>query len=407
MGSVFISYVKENNSEVDRIHQELESHDIKVWRDLQDINPGERWKRKIRNAIREGAFFIACFSKEYNKRDKTYMNEELMIAIEELRQRPADRVWFIPIKLNECEIPDRDIGGGETLKDLQYVSLYKDWDAGIQRIVKTIQLESSKKTLDKSRINIEIDQKASSEFAKGHACQKEIRETDSPEEKHEKIQKALVHYSKALIIQPDYVNALNARGGIYIFMKKYDDAIKDFNETLSLDPDFFVAYYNRGTLYKIIGKNEEAIEDFSNVIKRRPDIPKTYLSRGEVFLKTSNYTQAIKDYTQVIELESDCFEAHFNRAVAYCRKGVFGLAIEDFTQAIALNPDYAVAYCHRGIVRVHLKDWDKARYDFRVAKEKSIDIITVFNAIYENISVFEKKNQLKLPEDIAAMLTPP
>ena len=78
MGSVFISYVKENNSEVDRIHQELESHDIKVWRDLQDINPGERWKRKIRNAIREGAFFIACFSKEYNKRDKTYMNEELM-----------------------------------------------------------------------------------------------------------------------------------------------------------------------------------------------------------------------------------------------------------------------------------------------------------------------------------------
>ena len=171
-----------------------------------------------------------------------------------------------------------------------------------------------------------------------------------------------------------------------------------------MDPAYFVAYYNRGTVYKTIGKNKEAIEDYSNVIKLRPDIPKTYLSRGEVFLKTGNYTQAIKDYTQVIELESDCFEAYFNRAVAYSGKGVFGLAIEDFTQAIALNPDFADVYCHRGIVWLHLKDWDKARYDFRVAQERSIDIITVFNTIHENISVYEKRNRVKLPEDIAAML---
>jgi hypothetical protein len=33
---------------------------------------------------------MACFSKEYNERDETYMNEELTIAIDKLRKRPSD-----------------------------------------------------------------------------------------------------------------------------------------------------------------------------------------------------------------------------------------------------------------------------------------------------------------------------
>ena len=120
MKGVFISYVSENIEIVDRLYQELKLHGIEVWRDRDNIAPGLRWKREIRRAIQQGAFFIACFSKEYDERDQTYMNEELAIAIEELRQRPIDQAWFIPVKLNECEIPDRDIGGGETLRDLQY-----------------------------------------------------------------------------------------------------------------------------------------------------------------------------------------------------------------------------------------------------------------------------------------------
>ena len=407
MQHVFISYVRENKAEVDRIHQELESHGIKIWRDLQNINPGERWKRQIRKAIREGTFFIACFSKEYHERNESYMNEELTIAIERLRQLHIDRVWFIPIKLNDCGLPDIALGPGETLEDLNYVDLYEDWDNGIQRIVNLIQPKSSKKTLDESRINIEIDQRAASEYDKGLACQEEIGLTNHPEERQEKIKKTLNHFSKAIKMQPDYADAFNARGGVHIFMEKYDDAIKDFNETLSLDPDYFVAYLNRGTLYSTIGKNKEAIEDFSNAIRRRPDLSYAYFARGAVFIREGNFTQAINDNSQAIELRSDYVEAYLNRGIAYSGKGIYGLAIKDFTQVIALNPNFADVYCYRGIIWLHLKDWDKARSDFGVAQERSTDIITIFNTIHKNISVFEKSNRFKLPEDIAAMLTPP
>ena len=66
MQHVFISYVSENIETVDKLCETLKSHGIKVWLDRNDIDPGSRWKQAIRKAIREGAFFIACFSKEYN-----------------------------------------------------------------------------------------------------------------------------------------------------------------------------------------------------------------------------------------------------------------------------------------------------------------------------------------------------
>ena len=145
---VFVSYVRENSKIVDRLAQELRAHGITVWLDRKDLGPGVRWKRAIRRAIGEGSFFIACFSGEYNQKRKTFMNEELTLAIEELRQLDIDQVWFIPVKLSACEIPDWDIGGGETLQDLNYVELYSDWDANIRPLVEVIGQERPKSTPD-------------------------------------------------------------------------------------------------------------------------------------------------------------------------------------------------------------------------------------------------------------------
>ena len=142
MQHVFISYCHENKTIVDRLCQTLASHDIHIWLDRDNIGPGTPWKQAIQQAIQHGDFFIACFSTEANARNQTYMSEELKIAIEELHRRPVDKAWFIPVKLNECEIPDIDIGGGETLRTLQYVDLYENWETGIQRLLSTISVTS-------------------------------------------------------------------------------------------------------------------------------------------------------------------------------------------------------------------------------------------------------------------------
>jgi hypothetical protein len=142
---VFISYVRENKEQVDRLCHDLESQGVKVWLDRNSIKPGARWKDAIREAIRKGDFFIACFSKEYTSKTKTFMNEELTLAIEELRQYDSRREWFIPVLLSECEVPNRSIGAGETLKDIQHVPLYEDWEDGIKRILSVIGIKETQR----------------------------------------------------------------------------------------------------------------------------------------------------------------------------------------------------------------------------------------------------------------------
>ena len=85
---VFVSYVREDSDRVDKLCAVLEAAGIPFWRDINALMPGDTWKRRIRDAIKDNSLvFLACFSENSKARDKTHMNEELTIAAEEFRLR--------------------------------------------------------------------------------------------------------------------------------------------------------------------------------------------------------------------------------------------------------------------------------------------------------------------------------
>jgi hypothetical protein len=140
VGHVFISYAHEDSNYVDRLQRSLEEAKLSVWRDKSSVWPGENWRIKVRSAITDNTLvFIACFSSASVARKVSYQNEEIILAIEQLRQRPQDEPWLIPIRFDECTVPDIDLGAGRTLTDIQSANLYgSNYDAECRRLVTTI-----------------------------------------------------------------------------------------------------------------------------------------------------------------------------------------------------------------------------------------------------------------------------
>lgn len=139
-GRAFVSYVSEDGDAVRALAAELQSLGARLWLDRAELSstPGVNWKEAIRDAIRGGNYFIACFSAAWLERDRTHANEELNIAIEELRLRSAMRPWFIPVSLTPGAVPDLPIDASRRLGDLQWVDLAADWEAGVMSIAELL-----------------------------------------------------------------------------------------------------------------------------------------------------------------------------------------------------------------------------------------------------------------------------
>jgi TIR domain len=139
-GHAFISYVREDRERVNRLQAVLEGAGIKVWRDTADLWPGQDWKIEIRKAITAHSLaFIACFSENTEARVTSYENEELILAVEQMRLRAPGHAWLIPVRFAECATPAFDLGAGRRLDSLQRVDLFDgSWELGIPRLVRAV-----------------------------------------------------------------------------------------------------------------------------------------------------------------------------------------------------------------------------------------------------------------------------
>lgn len=138
----FISYVSEDSVPARRLAEGLRAYGIDVWRDRDALHPGDRWKQDIALAIAQGAAFLCCFSAYSERRDRSYMREELLLAIQELRLRSTQRTWFIPVLLDGTRpLDDPEISAGFNLSDIQFIDMSLGWDEGVRRIIAALVSE--------------------------------------------------------------------------------------------------------------------------------------------------------------------------------------------------------------------------------------------------------------------------
>jgi len=131
---VFIAYAKEDDTAATRLYDALQSRGFRPWMDTRKLIPGQNWPRAIESAIEVSDFFIACFSgTSINKRGG--FQAELRYALDCARRSPLDEIFLVPIRLDACRVPRA------VQREIQYLDLFPDWDAGIARLAGTLQQE--------------------------------------------------------------------------------------------------------------------------------------------------------------------------------------------------------------------------------------------------------------------------
>ena len=157
---------------------------------------------------------------------------------------------------------------------------------------------------------------------------------------------------------------------------------------------------SRGSAYGEKGEIDRAIGAFTKAIELNPNYAVAYNNRGLAYRKKGDYDRAIVDYTIAKELNPHDKDVYNDYRIW------LAAIIQSCDEAIINNPDDASLHYNRGLARLHLQAWEKAKTDMTIARSMGADIIALFHNIYENIREFEQKNEVKLPADLARMLTP-
>ena len=147
MAHIFLSYLHDDKDIIERLVTVLRYEGLDIWLDNDRLQAGTFWEEKIQLAISQADFFLACFSPKYDQRQMTYMEREVRFAID--KKESKHETWLVPIRLMPCEIPILGLNDGRTLRDIQWVDLFPDWNMGIHKLLNIVRPRSAQsKSID-------------------------------------------------------------------------------------------------------------------------------------------------------------------------------------------------------------------------------------------------------------------
>lgn len=136
---VFLAYAEEDRAEVKRLYSALHKAGFEPWMDQEKLLPGQNWPRAIERAIDLSEFFICCFSKR-SVLKRGHFQCELEYALSIASRVPTEEIFFLPVRLNDCEVP-RDIS-----RKVQHVDMFPDWERGVGELLKAMWHQKLERT---------------------------------------------------------------------------------------------------------------------------------------------------------------------------------------------------------------------------------------------------------------------
>jgi hypothetical protein len=110
--AVFISYAREDLAAVQRLKAGLDSAGVKTWFDLERLEGGDDYDRKIQRNVARCSFFIPIVSAATEHRLEGYFRREWSYAIDRARNMAEGALFIMPVTVDdtnggEAQVPDK------------------------------------------------------------------------------------------------------------------------------------------------------------------------------------------------------------------------------------------------------------------------------------------------------------
>jgi hypothetical protein len=130
---VFLCHSSNDKPAVRTLYRQLLTEAIAPWLDEEDILPGQKWEQEIPRAVRQSDIVIVCLSRGATSKSG-FIQKEIKFALDVADEQPEGAIFLIPLKLEECDVPDR-------LSRYQWVNIFEE--KGYERLMRALRARAS------------------------------------------------------------------------------------------------------------------------------------------------------------------------------------------------------------------------------------------------------------------------
>lgn len=123
---------------------------------------------------------------------------------------------------------------------------------------------------------------------------------------------AIEAYSKAILLAPNDVDALMARGQVFATQNSFEEAVSDFAKAVKLAPQNPDAWNNYGNVLLELCREPQAIEAYDNALKLRPSFAQALFNKGKALVAMEAYLEAAEIYETALAQNPQYEEAKWH-----------------------------------------------------------------------------------------------
>lgn len=254
----------------------------------------------------------------------------------------------------------------------KYYYKNKDFKAGLEDMMKVIQIDSSKADyfLTLSDFYFVINKTGNAKAALEKCIKLDEKNVDAMLKLAElylyvrKNEKSIEYINMALKVDKYNSKAYFMKGMNYKDIKDTARAISSMQTAVEQDQQYYNAYMQLGLL-TAAQKNPLAIQYYKNAIRIQPKSIETWYALGKFYQDMEDWNNAIASYTTLLQFENNKF-THYNMGVIYLEKiKKPDIAINHFSEAIKLDPNYIESYFGRGLTYQSMHNIKLASEDYQ------------------------------------------